>query len=357
MQSNVQVLGIETSCDETAAAVVEGGRVVRSSIVASQHDLHAEYRGVVPEIASRAHAERLLPVVERAVAHAGIALSQVRAVAVGHRPGLIGSLLVGVAGAKALAWGLGVPLVGVDHVHSHLFAGLLRAPSGGVEGDPLWPALGLVVSGGHTSIYLVHGPDRLTRLGATLDDAMGEAFDKLAALLGLGLFPGGPAVDRLAQTGNAAAFALPVSTLGPDSLDVSFSGLKTAALYAACGVPERGRSALELPCRLDERGKADLCASFQRAAVAAVLQKVERAAARHPECRVLLTGGGVLANSGLRAGVAALAARSGLTLVMPPMDLCVDNAAMIAGLGHRVLEARAWRGDAWSLSAVPTTAA
>ena len=352
------VLGIETSCDETAAAIVEDGVVIRSSVVASQDELHAEYRGVVPEIASRAHAERLLPVVRRAVSEAGVALTQVAAVAVGHRPGLIGSLLVGVAGAKALAWGLGVPLVGVDHVHAHLFAGLLRGQGEAAAASPGSfdvPALGLVVSGGHTSIYLVRGPGALARLGATIDDAMGEAFDKVAAILGLG-FPGGPAVDRLARTGNDRAFDLPVSTLGHDSLDLSFSGLKTAVLYAACGVPERGQSGLALVCRLDDRGKADVCASFQRAAVRAVMLKVDRAVALHPECRVLLTGGGVTSNSALRAALTRYAQDRGMSLVIPPPSLCVDNAAMIAGLGHRLLELRGWRGDELSLAPVPTTA-
>ncbi|MFN0012455.1 MAG: tRNA (adenosine(37)-N6)-threonylcarbamoyltransferase complex transferase subunit TsaD [Phycisphaerales bacterium] len=361
------VLGIETSCDETAAAIVRGGEgrgggpEILSSIVASQNDLHAEYRGVVPEIASRAHAERLLPVVREAAARAGVSLAGVQAVAVGHRPGLIGALLVGVAGAKALAWSLGVPLVGVDHVHAHLFAGLLVHPGGPVpprlpEVEPSLPALGLVVSGGHTSIYHVAGPSALTRLGATIDDAMGEAFDKVAAILGLG-FPGGPAVDHLAQSGNAAAFDLPVSALGKESLDLSFSGLKTAVLYAACGVPERGRSGLSLPCKLDAQGRADLCASFQRAAVRAVLMKLERAADRHRECRTLLVGGGVCANRALRAALEAFAVTRGLALVLPPLHLCVDNAAMIAGLGVRLLHERAWMSDSLSLAAVPTTAA
>ena len=362
---NRLVLGIETSCDETAAAIVQDGLAIRSSVVASQDDLHAEYRGVVPEIASRAHAERLLPVVKRAVADVGVSLTNIAAVAVGHRPGLIGSLLVGLAGAKALAWGLGVPLVGVDHVYAHLFAGLLHDDATRQPANPPLavtgalfdhPALGLVVSGGHTSIYLVHAPARLTRLGATIDDAMGEAFDKVAAILGLG-FPGGPAVDRLAQTGNDRAFDLPISRLASDSLNLSFSGLKTAVLYAACGVPERGQSGLALACKLNDRAKADLCASFQRAAVRALILKLDRAASAHPDCRVLLTGGGVTANSALRSALAQFAQQRGLALVVPPPRLCVDNAAMIAGLGHRLLDSRGWTSDDLSLAAVPTTAA
>ncbi|MHC5004547.1 MAG: tRNA (adenosine(37)-N6)-threonylcarbamoyltransferase complex transferase subunit TsaD, partial [Planctomycetota bacterium] len=212
------VLGIETSCDETAAAVVAGGRDVLSNVIATQHDLHAEYAGVVPEIASRAHVERILPVVRRAVKEAGVAYADLEAVAVGHRPGLIGSLLVGVSAAKALAWSLGVPIVGVDHIVAHLYAGLLDAPPAPA------PALGLVVSGGHTSLLLLDDPLAPRVLGRTLDDAIGEAYDKAAAMLGLG-YPGGPAVDRLAAEGDDRAVDLPVSLLGPDSLDFSFSGL------------------------------------------------------------------------------------------------------------------------------------
>lgn len=370
------ILGIETSCDETAAAVVDTGGMMRSSVVASQHELHAEYKGVVPEIASRAHAERLLPVVRAAVEEAGVCMGDLWAVAVGHKPGLIGSLLVGVAGAKALAWALGVPLVGVDHVHAHLFAGFLRGEDGdagdasGTASDHALianhlPAIGLVLSGGHTSIFAVHGPGEVERVGATIDDAVGEAFDKVASILGLATpTGGGPAVERLAgQCGSGRAgpgqgakrFNLPISTLGPHSLDFSFSGLKTAVLYAACGVPERGESPVPGRVLLDEAGRAELCAAFQRAVVDAVELKLRRAFAIGPEARSLLVGGGVTANRAVREMLARVAKEHGVPLVMPPMNLCVDNAAMIAWMGALVLESRAWASDPLSLAATPTT--
>jgi N6-L-threonylcarbamoyladenine synthase len=344
------ILGIETSCDETAAAVVRG-RVVLSNVIASQHELHAEYRGVVPEIASRAHAERVLGVVREALRGAGVGLGEVEGVAVGNRPGLIGSLLVGVSAAKGLAWGLGVPCVGVDHVHAHLFAGCMDEGGGGGGGLPGFPALGLVVSGGHTSLYHMESAVRVRRLGGTIDDAIGEAYDKLANMLGLG-FPGGPEVDRLAQRGDENSIEFPVSRLSAGSLDFSFSGLKTAALYALRGVPN---------ARVDLRGvhvppsAADLAASFQRAAVGAVVLKVRRAIAQHPGCRGLLVGGGVSANSRLRRELVLLAKQEGLELRLPGVGLCLDNAAMIAGLGHALLDARGWVGDDLGFPAVPTT--
>jgi N6-L-threonylcarbamoyladenine synthase len=356
------VLGIESSCDETAAAVVQGARV-RSSVIASQHDLHEQYRGVVPEIASRAHAQRILPVIDRALEQAGCRTSDLRAVAVGHRPGLIGSLLVGVSAAKALAWSLGVPIIAVDHVHAHLYAGCLSGGEG--EGaralDPAGalPALGLVISGGHTSVYLLEDFARPVRLGATIDDAIGEAYDKLASLLGLG-FPGGPLVDKLARTGNDRAIDFPLSRLSPTSLDFSFSGLKTAALYAWQGVPHtRGNHP---PPPHTPPAVADLCASFQRACAQVLVLKLQRALAHvqgaRPAVRpcALLVGGGVSANSRIRAELADFAAENDLALALPALDLCVDNAAMIAGLGAHLLERRGWTSDPLHFPAVPTTA-
>jgi len=331
------VLGIESSCDETACAVVEDGRAVRSNVIASQHDLHEEYRGVVPEIASRAHVERFIPTLRAAVREAGCAYGDIDAIAVGNRPGLIGSLLVGVAGAKAIALALGVPIVGVDHIHAHLWAGALDAE------EPRYPALGVVVSGGHTTIFRCDSPTSVRPIGATIDDAVGEAYDKAAVVLGLP-YPGGPAIDKLAQQGDDRAHDFPVSALDADSLDFSFSGLKTALLYAVRGKPVRTESGAAFDrdhTDLTDRQRRDFAASFQRAAVDAVLLKIRRALDRpeHADCAALLVGGGVSANSRLRAGLTELAHKSPIDLRLPAMPYCLDNAAMIAGLAHRRLAA------------------
>lgn len=362
------VLGVESSCDETAAAVVEDGRRVLSSVVASQHDLHEEYAGVVPELASRAHVERILPVIREALAQAGVGLGSIDAIAVGHRPGLIGSLLIGVAAAKALAWSLGKPLIGVDHVHAHLYAGVLGAwdeePLAPQRrqinhADTIFPAIGLVISGGHSSIYSLEGWSKLRRLGATIDDALGEAYDKAAAILGVP-YPGGPNLDRLADSGGGddRAFDFPVSRLAPDSLDFSFSGLKTSLLYAVRGQPIRGGGFERDASALTEARRADLAASFQRAACRAVVLKLARACERLRETdappRTLLVGGGVSANSRLRRELGAFARENRLELRLPPMAFCVDNAAMIAGLGAMLLQAGLVAD--LTLSAVPTTA-
>ncbi len=354
------VLGIETSCDETAAAVVLGERTVLSNAIASQHDLHAEYAGVVPEIASRAHAERVLPIVRRALSDAGVRLGDLHGVAVGNRPGLIGSLLVGVAAAKALAWSLGVPVVGVDHVRAHLLAGCIGR-SGHVPAPTEFPALGLVVSGGHTSIYFCRSATDLARVGATIDDAIGEAYDKVGTVLGLP-FPGGPNLDRLARTGVPAKPGFPISRLDPASLDFSFSGLKTAAIYAFRGVPEDERTRAKREAR-GEPGPgptlaaADVAATFQEAAVATVTLKLERALDRYPAARTLLVGGGVSANSLLRERLGSLGERRRLDVRLPEMEYCLDNAAMIAALGAVTLAERGWRGDDLTMTAAPTTAA
>lgn len=349
------VLGIESSCDETAASVVVDGREVRSSIVASQYDLHEEFGGVVPEIASRAHEQHMLPVLRDAIAQAGIRHTDIDLIAIGHRPGLIGSLLVGLSAAKALAWSLGVPLVGVDHVHAHLYAGMLG------RDEPAYPALGLVVSGGHTSLYSMQSALRVQRLGSTIDDAIGEAFDKVAAILGLG-HPGGPAIDHLAQEdgANDRAFDFPVSRLKKGSLDFSYSGLKTAVLYEAKGRPAPpalpGRDPLpapEVPPLTQERMR-DIAASFQRAAVRALVLKLGRAIERVEGCRTLIVGGGVSANTLVRSEMARFAAEHQLELIIPQLGYCVDNAAMIAGLGARLFENG--QADDLTLSAIPTTA-
>ncbi|MEO1716796.1 MAG: tRNA (adenosine(37)-N6)-threonylcarbamoyltransferase complex transferase subunit TsaD [Planctomycetota bacterium] len=348
------VLGIESSCDETAAAVVEDGRRVRSSVVASQHDIHAEYGGVVPELASRAHAERITPIVRQAIAEAHVSLADIDAIAVGHRPGLIGALLVGVSAAKALSWSLGKPLVGVDHVHAHLWAGLLDTDA---RIDDLFPAVGLVVSGGHSSIYRAETPTDLVRLGATIDDAVGEAYDKAAAILGLP-HPGGPRIDALASEPHAddRAVELPVSRLGKKSLDFSFSGLKTALLYAVRGVPGRDGVFPNEAGDLSPERQRNLAASFQRAACRAVVLKLGRTIkqwAGDPP-RALIVGGGVSANSRLRRELQEFASAHDLRLILPELRYCVDNAAMIAGLGAQLLATRG--PNDLTLRAMPTTA-
>ena len=357
------ILGIETSCDETAASVVRwssGTPRVLSNVVGSQHELHRRFGGVVPELASRAHLERIVPTVRAALADAGMATSDLHAVAVGNRPGLIGSLLVGNAAAKAYAWALGVPVIGIDHVAAHLAAGLLDAD------EPAWPALGLVVSGGHTHLFRMDGPLAMQLMGRTIDDAIGEAFDKAATVLGLG-YPGGPRLDARSSEGNPSAVRFPMPRLtarstrrGPASdpavasrahgapddasahartLDFSFSGMKTALLYAVRGVPVApNRSPPPPPEPLTDRRVDDLCASFQAAAVAQVIDVLGRAhdalAAGGDAPRTLLVGGGVSANRHLRAEVARLADARGMALRLPAMPYCLDNAAMIAGLAH-----------------------
>ena len=343
-RSEIRILGIESSCDETAAAVVRGGREVLSNVIASQHDLHAKFGGVVPEIASRAHIERILPVIDESLDAAGVSMKELDAIAIGNRPGLIGSLLVGVAAAKALAWSLGVPLIAVDHVKAHLYAGAL-------DGEPIeYPALGLVVSGGHTSLYLVRGPIEVILLGRTIDDAVGEAYDKVAAILGLG-FPGGPAVDKLAQRGDPEAFHFPRTLLGAESLDFSYSGLKTAVLYEVRGRPV-GRGAQARFERdgseLTDQRKADIAASFQAAAVDVLIQKLARAldevAGRGAPVKSLVVGGGVSANFLLRHKAEWFGALHDLEVRLPRMAYCLDNAAMIAGMAAHLYEAGQFAG-------------
>jgi N6-L-threonylcarbamoyladenine synthase len=312
------ILGIESTCDETASAVVVDGHDVRSSIVATQVELHARYRGVVPEIASRAHIERILPVIRQALDAAHIGLDDVDAIAVAHRPGLIGSLLVGVTAAKTLAWSLGKPLIGIDHVHAHLYSVMLEGGQ-----PPPMPAVGLVCSGGHTAMYRIGSWDDVQLIGSTIDDAVGEAYDKVAAILGLG-YPGGPIIDKLAEDGDGRAVRFPRTLLERDSLDFSFSGLKTAVLYHVRGVPGRDR-VLPPP---DEAQIRDIAASFQAACIDVLMTKLRRALAQTGG-RSVIVGGGVSANRGLRAALAGL----GVPVHLPPLRYCTDNAAMIAGLG------------------------
>jgi N6-L-threonylcarbamoyladenine synthase len=309
------VLGIETSCDDTAAAVVAGGTEVLSSVVSSQVDLHAMYGGVVPELAGRAHLELLTPAIGEALARAGLAGKDLDAVAATIGPGLIGSLLVGVSEAKALALAWDLPFAGVNHLEGHLFASLLDHP--GIE----WPVAVLLVSGGHTLMVSMEGPGRYRLLGQTLDDAAGEAFDKVARFLGLG-YPGGPAIERAATTGDPAAFAFPRAMLG-EGLDLSFSGLKTAVVHAVRKHPDAA----------DE----DVAASFQQAVVDVLVAKTMRAAVS-VGARGICLAGGVAANGALRGALVEACRELGLPAYLPSLATCTDNAAMIAAAGWWQLE-------------------
>ncbi|HUJ61916.1 MAG TPA: tRNA (adenosine(37)-N6)-threonylcarbamoyltransferase complex transferase subunit TsaD [Kofleriaceae bacterium] len=315
----MRVLGLESSCDETAAAIVDDGTVVRSDVVASQHEVHARYGGVVPELASRAHILNVVPVVQAALDRAGSSLAAIDGIAVTNAPGLVGALLVGVQTAKALAWVTGKPLVGVHHLQGHLTAIYLEPD------PPPFPHLALIVSGGHTSLVRVNGHGDVLELGATRDDAAGEAFDKGAKLLGLG-YPGGAVIDKLARTGDPRAVAFPrAMTAGEHGADFSFSGLKTALLHhvRAHGVP-------------DDQPLADLCASYQAAIVEVLVRKTRREARRLGIAHVQVCGG-VAANSALRAAMIAAGAEDDVRVHVPPPARCTDNAAMIAAAGYHRL--------------------
>lgn len=304
------ILGIETSCDETAAAVVMGGTDVLSSVVSSQIDIHARFGGVVPEIASRAHLEIIRPVIDEALETAGVHNERIDAVAVTVGPGLIGALLVGVAAAKATAFALDRPLIGVNHLEAHLYAALLDDP------DLEFPAVVLLVSGGNTLLLSMDAPGSYRLLGATIDDAAGEAFDKIARFLDLG-YPGGPAIDRAAQSGNPTAIDFPRAMLH-DGFDFSFSGLKTAVTNHVRKHPDVATN--------------DVAASFQAAVVDVLVAKVLRAA-RETSARSVVLGGGVAANSLLRSEVERLAGAGGFRVALPSRAMCTDNAAMIAAAG------------------------
>ncbi len=333
-------LAIETSCDETAAAVFTEEPRVLASVIASQTDLHARFGGVVPEVAARAHLTRLLPVIDEALRQAGVTLQDVGCIAVHNTPGLVGALLVGVSAAKMLSVALDVPLIGVNHVEAHVYAARLSA------GRNIFPCVGLVVSGGHTILFDCPSALRFHRLGGTLDDAAGEAFDKVASLLRLG-FPGGPAVEREAADGDPKAYAFPRSFLRDARLDFSFSGLKTAVLYAVHG------NDLSQPTAVPTgRQRADLAASFQQAAVDVLVEK-SRLALRKTGHRRLAVGGGVAANRTLRAALERMTADEGTELFIPPMQLCTDNAAMAA------MAVEKWRVEDFApldLDAVPAYA-
>ena len=323
--SSPLILGVESSCDETAAAVLRG-RAILSNVIASQADVHREFGGVVPELASRHHLEQIDLVIDLALRRAGVALADLDAVAVTYGPGLVGSLLVGIQTAKAIAWVRGIPLLAVNHLEGHL-------RSVGLENDAIpAPAVNLVASGGHTGLYLLDEDDRIVRLARTRDDAAGEAFDKVAKLLGLG-YPGGPIVDRLAPTGNDAAVPLPPPRMSDGSMDFSFSGFKTAVLRHA---QAKGlQQAYPAPAEPSQEAR-DLLASFQTSVVEFMVRRLMTVAETRGARAVCLSGG-VACNSRLRRRAAEEAHRAGLGFFAVSRELAVDNAAMIAEVGRRLL--------------------
>jgi N6-L-threonylcarbamoyladenine synthase len=314
------ILGIESSCDETAAAVLVDGRRVLSSVVASQDDVHAPYGGVVPELASRRHLEVIVPVVDKALKDAGVGLADLDGIAVTQGPGLVGSLLVGCSMAKALAWVHGLPLIGVNHLEGHIYAAYLT------DDPPEHPFLALVVSGGHTALYHAPSPLVYELVGQTRDDAAGEAFDKVAKLLGLG-FPGGPIIQKTAERGDPRAIEFPIAQITDGSRDFSFSGIKTSVSHY---VKRRGP--------LGDAQVADVAASFQAAVVKTLVRRTVSAALQLGVRRVLLTGG-VAANGPLRAALVAEGGEHGIHVHIPPPRLCTDNAAMITAAGTARLAA------------------
>ena len=313
------VLGIDTSCDDTSAAVVRNGREIVSNIVSSQTEIHQKYGGIVPELASRRHSEMIWPVTQEALASAGVGLSDLTAIAVCHGPGLIGSLLVGCGFAKAVAFARSIPLVAVNHLEGHIFAAFLE------ERAPEFPFLALIVSGGHTSLYLVEAFGRYAELGKTRDDAAGEAYDKVSKLLGMS-YPGGPIIDRLAKEGNPKAFDFPRAYV-PESFDFSFSGVKTSVRNQIHRVRQKEQG------ELSEEFMRDVAASFQASVVDVLVRKVEWAIVQKRVRRVVLAGG-VAANSALRGRMQQMAIDREVELFMPSIRLCADNAAMIAAAGY-----------------------
>ena len=333
---NVRVLGIETSCDETAASIVENGRRILSSVVASQVDLHAQFGGIFPEVASRQHIRSIHPIIEAALRDAHMNLSDVDAIAVTRGPGLPGSLVVGLNTAKGMVLGSGLPLLGINHLEGHLYSAWLGDPGVDLPPEPHFPLLALIVSGGHSELILMSEHRTYQRLGGTLDDAAGEAFDKVARLLGLS-YPGGPAIQKAAENGDPEAIKFPRAWL-PGTYNFSFSGLKTAVL----------REVRQLEAAKKEIPKEDFAASFQTAVVDVLVGKT-LAAATEFKAKEILVGGGVSANKALRE---RMQADSPVSVHIPPIKLCTDNAAMIAGAGCFRYEAG--QRDGLDIDALPT---
>lgn len=327
------IIAIETSCDETAVAVMSDDCELLSNIVASQIDIHQLYGGVVPEIASRHHLEQIDQLIDQALTAANLSLKDITAVAVTYGPGLVGALLVGVSAAKGLAYGLDVPLIGVNHIEGHIYANWITRRK--------WdfPLLCLIVSGGHTALVLMKGHGRYELLGQTRDDAVGEAFDKIARVMGLG-YPGGPLLDKLAQKGDPCSISLPRAWLSKDSFDFSFSGLKTAVINYL----HRARQ------KSEEVDKADLAASFQQSVVDVLIEKTMRALSKY-NLKTLLVAGGVAGNSALRERLKICCAEQGIDLHIPELGHCTDNAAMIACAG--MYRFKNGERSAWDLNAVP----
>jgi N6-L-threonylcarbamoyladenine synthase len=322
---SVNILGLETSCDETAAAIVADGRIVKSSIIASQTKLHEKYGGVVPEIASRAHIEKIYPVIAEAIQQADVGKDDINAIAVANQPGLTVALIVGVTAAKTLAFVWGKPLIAINHLHAHLQSALLE------QNSPELPAVALIVSGGHTSLYDYHSPLQPRLMGSTIDDAAGEAFDKVASILKLS-YPGGPAIEKAAKHGNPKAIKFPISMLGKDSLDFSFSGIKTAVLYYCHGQDMKGENKVD---SMTSEQIADIAASFQTAVVDVLVKKTQRAAEKIG-AKTILLGGGVAANMELRTRLQQMcdSTTPAKKLLIAPKQYCTDNAVMVASLGY-----------------------
>jgi N6-L-threonylcarbamoyladenine synthase len=327
----INILGIETSCDETAAAVVADGRTIKSSVVASQTKLHEKYGGVVPELASRAHIEKIYPVIKEAMEQADITKDDIDAIAIANQPGLTIALVVGVTAAKTLSFTWNKPLIAINHLHAHLQSAMLS------EEQLELPAVALIVSGGHTCLYDYHSPLEPKLLGTTIDDAAGEAFDKVASILKLP-YPGGPSIEKAAEKGNPDAIKFPRSMLGRDSLDFSFSGIKTAVLYYCRGQDMKGENRID---SMNAQQIADIAASFQAAVIDVLVNKTKRAT-KKIGAKTILLGGGVAANNSLRTALQQMCDSDvpPKKLLIAPKRYCTDNAVMVASLAYHKYMAR-----------------